>query len=116
MPAWLEEQQRREVARRAARVTVLRLLGGREEPFLAPVLAGTFTGWTLLVHRDTYEGRAGQWRVSRFDASGEPVGHNCPRTFKDCLGEIQEWDGDLRFARLARPALGVRKEGERHDD
>lgn len=105
VPVWLEEQRRRVAVERAARVAVLRLLGGRQEPFVVPVLGGTFRGWTLLVHRDTYEDRVGQWRVSRFDETGEPVGHNCPRTFHDCLGEIQEWGGDLRFARLARPAL-----------
>lgn len=98
----------RKLAReRAERVAVLRLLAGREEPVLVPAGGPTFEGWTLLVHRDTYPDHPGDWRVSRFDQTGEPVGHCNPSTFAACLREVQDWDGDLRFARLAKPALGV---------
>lgn len=83
--------------KRAARVALLRAMGGVPTPFAAPC-SGTYEGTTIVVHRDTYPGRVGQWRVTRFEA-GEPFGHADAADFHEALSEAQAWRAELGLAR-----------------
>lgn len=92
---------------RAERVAVLRLFGSAPAPIVVPVLAGWAEGWTMLVHRDLEADAPERWRVTRFDAKGEASGHTRLEVegragFSRALRAVQEWGGDLRFARIAR--------------
>jgi hypothetical protein len=83
--------------KRAARVALLRAMGGVPTPFAAPCF-GPHEGITVVVHRDTYPDRVGQWRVTRFEA-GESFGHFEAVDFNEALSEAQTWRAELRLAR-----------------
>lgn len=65
----------------------------------APVAMPSTGGEILLVHRDTYVHRRGQWRLTRFGASGEPYGHTEANSFRDAVVEAARfWAADVAAA------------------
>lgn len=65
-----------------------------------PLTGPTRAGGMMLISRDP--SRRSEWRVTRFDADGEPLGHFGPAPFATVL-QAAEDHGDLR--RLGEPSL-----------
>lgn len=61
-------------------------------------------GWTTIVHRDTYPGRRGRWRVTSIGSDGEPTGHSCSTSFAEAL-KLAARDGADLFWPMS--SLGV---------
>ncbi len=63
-------------------------------------------GITLVVHRDTYPDRLGQWRVTRFEhweGDPEPTGHAVAESYEQAVQEaVREWGGDLTRAEFVK--------------
>jgi len=85
-----DETEARIAARDAA---IAALLAGGERP---RIMHGECGGpITLFIHRDTYPERVGMWRLTRFDATGEPFGHTDCSSFESALREAAHWGVDL---------------------
>jgi hypothetical protein len=54
-------------------------------------------GWTLLIHRDTYPGREGCWRLTRFDGA-EPFGHTECSSWQGAVTEAGFWGAQYELA------------------
>lgn len=75
----------------AKEATIARIIAGGARPLTAQ----TRHSGPLMVHRDTYAHRVGQWRITRFDEQGEPEGHTEYDSFAAAVKRIEFQGGRL---------------------
>ena len=76
--------------------TVVRLLAAGPRALVIPGECGGPI--TLMIHRDTYPGRVGKWRLTRADGDG-PFGHTEAETWEGAVREAKHWGARYEEAR-----------------